>query len=442
MGKSTLFNRLSGTRRAIVTPVAGTTRDVIALPVEWQGAHFELVDTGGMFGASEDPLHALVLERGRRAIVDADLLVLVVDGREGLVPGDRDIAQVVRAADKPAIVAINKTDDRRALAGAMEFHQLGFDEVFEISAEHSRGLGDLLDVIVAQLHLPPAARAGEQAAAAAPAELRIAIVGRPNAGKSSLVNRLLREERMIVSEMPGTTRDAVDAVMTWHRRRFRIVDTAGIRRPGRVARSGQVESVSVLLARRAIEAADIVVVVVDATQGATDQDAAIAGEADKAGRGIIIAANKWDLMKDRGPEFVKTFDEELRRQLKFLDYAPVLHISAATGERTPKLLEMIDRVAEARTKRVRTPELNRFVKSVTEAHPPASPGHTHVRVLYAAQTAVAPPVFVLFTNVATQFHFSYQRFLVNQLREAFGFLGSPIRLHVRRRGRITSGGRS
>jgi GTP-binding protein len=238
---------------------------------------------------------------------------------------------------------------------------------------------------------------------------------------------------MIVSEMPGTTRDAVDAVLTWHRRQFRIVDTAGIRRPGRVARSGQVEAVSVLLARRAIEAADIVVLVVDGAAGATDQDAAIAGEADRAGRGIIVAVNKWDLLKDRSPASVKQFDEELRQGLKFLDYAPVLHISAATGERTGKLLEVIDQVAEARKKRVKTTELNKFIGAVTASHPPASPGKRHVRILYAAQTSVAPPTFVFFTNVATQFHFSYERFLTNRIREAFGFVGSPVRLHVRTR---------
>jgi GTPase len=436
VGKSTLFNRLSGTRRSIVTPMAGTTRDVIALPVEWQGARFELVDTGGMFGASEDPLHALVLERGRRAIESADLLVLVVDGREGLVPGDREIAQVVRAADTPAILAINKADDKRSKAGRLEFYQLGFDQVFEISAEHGEGTGDLLDAIVeAVAKSQGTGHKAQGTTDPASAEVGIAVVGRPNAGKSSLVNRLLREERMIVSEMPGTTRDAVDTVMTWHRRQFRIVDTAGIRRAGRVSRGGQVETLSVMLARRAIESADIVVLVVDASIGATDQDATIAGEADKAGRGIVIAANKWDLMKDRGSEFVKEFDEALRRQLKFLDYAPVLHISAATGERTPKLLETIDKVIAARTKRVKTGELNAFVKRVTDAHPPASPGRTHVRVLYAAQTAVAPPTFVFFTNVATDFHFSYERFLVNQIREEFGFVGSPIRLHVRRRRR-------
>lgn len=438
VGKSTLFNRLSRTRRAIVTPIAGTTRDVIAMPADWRGAHFELIDTGGMFGASEDPLHQLVLERGRRALEAADLLVFVVDGREGVVPGDREIAAAAREADKPIILAVNKTDDRRARAGAIEFYELGFDPVVEISAEHGEGVGDLLDEVVAQL--------GNRAAAEAPAdkagEVSIAIIGRPNAGKSSLVNRLLREERMIVSDVPGTTRDAVDSVMTWHRRRFRIVDTAGIRRPGRVARGGQVESVSVLLAKRSVEAADIVVLVIDATVGATDQDAAIAGAADREGRGVIVVANKWDLMKGQGPEFVKEFDAKLRDQLKFLDYAPILHISAATGERAPKLLETIDRVVASRYTRVKTPELNRFVKEVTAAHPPASPGMRHVRVLYAAQTGVAPPAFVFFTNVATSFHFSYERFLVNRLREEFGFEGTPIRLHVRRRAEHRGRGRA
>lgn len=435
VGKSTLFNRLTKKRRAIVTTVPGTTRDVIAQPVEWGGAHFELTDTGGMFGASEDPLHALVLERGRRAIRDADLLVLVVDGREGLVAGDRDISKVVHDAGKRALVAVNKIDDRRAASGVIDMYQLGFDPVLEISAEHGDGVGDLLDAIVAALPRP------SSAAAAAPAadEVAVAIVGRPNAGKSSLVNRLLREERMIVNEAPGTTRDAVDTVLAWHRRTFRIVDTAGIRRPGRVARGGQVEAVSVLLARRAIDTADVVVVVVDAFVGATDQDAAIAGEADRLGRGVIVAANKWDLVKDRGPDFVKEFDEQLRQQLKFLDYAAVLHISAATGERTPRLLETIDKVARSRRQRVKTADLNRLVERIAATHPPASPGKRHVRILYAAQTGVAPPTFVFFTNVATSFHFSYERYLQNRLREAFGFEGTPIRIHVRTRRRTRKG---
>ena len=429
VGKSTLFNRVTRTRRAIVTAIPGTTRDVLAQAVEWEGTRFELTDTGGMFGASEDPLHALVLERGRRAIGDADLLVLVVDGREGLVGGDREIAQVIREAGKPALLAINKLDDKRARSGALEMYQLGFDPVFEIAAEHGDGVGDLLDAIV---HALPASG---PSSAPKPSEVAVAIVGRPNAGKSSLVNRLLREERMLVSEMPGTTRDAVDTMLTWHRRLFRIVDTAGIRRAGRVSSGGQVEGISVLLARRAIESADVVVVVVDAAEGATDQDAAIAGEADRLGRGIIIVANKWDLTKENGQDFVKGFDEELRRQLKFLDYATILHISALTGERTPKVLEAIDKVAESRQRRVKTTELNKFVERVAAEHPPASPGKGHVRILYAAQTSVAPPTFVFFTNIATTFHFSYQRYLENRLRSEFGFEGTPIRIHVRARRR-------
>jgi GTP-binding protein len=430
VGKSTLFNRLTRTRRAIVTAIPGTTRDVIAHETEWQGARFELTDTGGMFGASQDPLHELVLERGRRAIADADLLVLIVDGREGIVPGDQEIARAVRAADKPAILAVNKTDDRRGRAGVVDFHELGFDPVLDISAEHGEGVGELLDEIAERL---PGNGGLDREGSTRSDEVSVAIIGRPNAGKSSLVNRLLREERMIVSEVPGTTRDAVDSLLTWHRRQYRIVDTAGIRRPGRVAGGGQVESVSVLLAQRSIEASDIVVLVVDASACATDQDAAIAGAADRAGRGVIVAANKWDLMKDRGSDYVKEFDEQLRRQLKFLDYAPVLHISAATGERTPRLLETIDRVAAARRMRVKTPELNRLVEKISHEHPPASPGRKHVRILYATQTAVAPPTFVFFTNVATSFHFSYTRYLENRLREEFGFEGTPIRMHVRAR---------
>jgi GTPase len=430
VGKSTLFNRITNTRRAIVTPVAGTTRDVNSLPAEWQGASFRLVDTGGLFGASEDPLHELVVQQGRRAMKEADVLVFVVDGREGLVSGDEEISAALRAASAPVVVAVNKTDDKRAKGRALEFYKLGFDPVIEVAAEHGEGVGDLLDEITARM---PAHHDG--GIADQPQETAVAIVGRPNVGKSSLLNKLLREERSIVSEMPGTTRDTVDAVLKWHKRTFRIVDTAGIRRPGRVARSGQVEAVSVVVARRAIEKADVAVLVLDSVEGATDQDAAIAGEADKAGCGIVVAANKWDLMKGRGTEFSKEFDDKLRQGLKFLDYAPVLHISAVTGERTGKVLETIDKIAEARQRRIPTSELNRFVAAVTAAHPPASPGRREVRILYAAQIGVSPPTFVFFTNVATEFHFSYQRFLVNRLRESFGLMGTPIRIHVRRRER-------
>jgi GTP-binding protein len=430
VGKSTLFNRIVGSRRAIVTAIPGTTRDVIEEPAEWLGSSFRLIDTGGMFGASEDPLHDLVIQHGRKAIESADVIVFVVDGREGLVSADEEIAASLRSSKAPVLVAVNKTDDRKARGRSIEFYRLGFEPVIEIAAEHGQGTGDLLDEVIRRL---PLRREGPQTTE--PPEIAVAIVGRPNVGKSSLLNRLLREERSIVSDMPGTTRDTVDALLRWHRRTFRIVDTAGIRRAGRVARSGQLEAVSVLVARRAIEKADVTVLVVDSTEGATDQDAAIAGEADKAGSGIIIAANKWDLMKGRGADFSKTFDEDLRRQLKFLDYAPVLHISAATGERAGKVLEAIDKVAESRMRRIPTSELNRFVEAVTAVHPPASPGKRHVRILYAAQTSVAPPTFVFFTNVAMEFHFSYERFLANRLRESFGLHGTPIRIQVRKRSR-------
>lgn len=450
VGKSTLFNRLTETRRAIVTPVPGTTRDVLTYPIVWQDRGLEITDTGGMFGASEDPLHELVFARGLRAIKAADLVVFIVDGREGLVPGDEEIAAAIREAGVAAILTVNKVDDRRAREGALELYRLGFDPILEISAEHGQGVAELLDEIVKRLPNAPRVRDGDTdvdarepaeplARAAAPEEIAVAIVGRPNAGKSSLVNRLLKEERMIVSATPGTTRDAVDALITWHRRRFRIVDTAGIRRPGRVARSGQVEAVSVLLARRAIAQADVVVLVIDATAGPTDQDAAIAGSAHEGGCGIVIVANKWDLMKQQGANLAKEFDEKVRLHLKFVDYAPILHISALTGERTPKLLETIDQVAASRRTRVPTPELNRFIAQATSEHAPVSPGRRNVRVLFAAQTGVAPPRFVLFTNVATSLHFSYERYLENRLRERFGFVGTPLKLTVRKRSRERAG---
>jgi GTP-binding protein len=432
VGKSTLFNRITGSRRAIVAPIAGTTRDSLARPGEWRGTSFQLMDSGGLFGASEDPLHELVVLQGQRAVAGADLIVMVVDGREGLVPGDERIARELRETGRPVLLAVNKTDDKRAQAAIPEFFQLGFDPVIDISAEHGHGVAELLDEIVQHIGAPR--DAGVAPPPATPVEeTRVAIVGRPNVGKSSLTNRLLRQERVLVSEMPGTTRDAIDTPLTWHRRSFRIVDTAGMRRAGRIARGGKVEIVSVALAKESIAAADVVALVIDAKEGVADQDAAIGGEADRAGRGIVILVNKWDLVKTSQPGFAKSFDEELRRRMKFLDYAPILHISALTGERTPKVLETIDKVAASRRKRVPTPALNTFVEAITAAHPPVSPGRKHVRIMYAAQIGDAPPSFVFFTNVATTFHFSYERFLVNQLREEFGFFGTPIRVQVRRR---------
>ena len=443
VGKSTLFNRVVGSRRAIVTAVPGTTRDLLAQRADWRGVSFRLVDTGGMFGASEDPLYRQVASRGRRALEAADLIVFVVDGREGVVPADEEIAHAVRVAGIPVVLAVNKIDDRRARDRAMEFYRFGLEPIVEISAEHGLGVGDLLDEVIDRLPggrgttgVAEEAREGTGVAS----EIGVTVVGRPNVGKSSLVNRLVRAERVMVSEEPGTTRDAIDEVVRWHRQQFRIVDTAGIRRPGRVAGAGPVEAISVVVARRAMERGEVAVLVLDATMGVMAQDAAILGEAERAGCGIVIAANKWDLVKRPEPGFAKEFDEELRRQLKFADYAPVIHTSALTGERTSTLMETLHRVAEARRRRVSTGELNRLMKAVTAAHPPPREGRRDVRILYAAQTGTAPPSFMFFTNGGANFHFSYERFLTNRLREAFGFVGTPIRLRVRRRQRSVKAG--
>ena len=433
VGKSTLFNRVSGSRRAIVTPVAGTTRDALYQSVEWLQTEFELVDTGGLFGASSDLLHAEVAAQGLKALDTASVIVILVDGRDGLVPADAEVAAQARRVGAPMILAVNKIDDRRARDRVGEFDRLGVTPVVAVAAEHGLGVGDLLDEVIARLPGRRMARSA-QVRSLNVDEIGIAIVGRPNVGKSSLVNLLVQEDRVLVSEAPGTTRDAVDTVIGWHGQRLRLVDTAGIRRPGRVARSGAIESVSVIVARRALARADVAVLVVDATSSVAKQDAAIAGEADRAGCGIVIAANKWDLVKPRGADFSKRFDQELRDRLKFAEFAPIVHVSALTGTRAPKLIEKAVLVAEARAVHVATGELNRFIEQIVKRHQPSSPGRREVRILYVTQARAKPPTFLFFTNVATRFHFSYERFLRNRLRDAFGFMGTPIRIQVRARG--------
>ena len=433
VGKSTIFNRLTGTRRAIVTSVAGTTRDVLVRPVEWQQRVFTLVDTGGIVGASEDPMSEAVATRGLQAAAAVDLVVFVVDGREGPVPADDEVAREIRVRGVPVVLAINKMDDHRARDRVLEFHRFGFDPMVEIAAEHGQGIGDLLDEVVARLPAAPVSVPSTAEEPESTVEPAIVIVGRPNVGKSSLVNRLLREDRVLVSPVPGTTRDVVEQVTRWHRRQFRIVDTAGIRRPGRVAESGKVELVSVVRARHAMEQADVAVLVVDAAAGVGRRDASIAGEAAGAGCGLIIVANKWDLAKDRGPGFAKEFDGRIRDALKFAEYAPILHLSALTGERTERLLALVADVDAARKREVATGELNRVLGLATRAQTPSGVGRGSVQIRYGVQTGVAPPIFTLFTSRGARLHFSYERFIQNRLREAFGFTGTPIRLKVRGR---------
>jgi GTP-binding protein len=429
VGKSTLFNRVVGGRTAIVTAVPGTTRDILREPVEWQGAGFEFVDTGGLFGASDDPLQNEVSERGFRALDGADLVLMLVDSREGLVPADRQVAERVRQTGVPVVLAVNKVDSQAQIARGEEFHELGFDSVFNVGAEHGLGVGDLLDAVVSRL--PGVMSSDMSETSDDPTEMAVAIVGRPNVGKSSLVNLLAREDRVLVSALAGTTRDAVDTVIAWHKRRVRLVDTAGIRRPGQVAESGLLESVSVTVAKRALKRADVAVIVVDASQKITKRDAAIAGEAERAGCGVVLAANKWDLVKGADEDFGKRFDQEIRDGLKFAEFAPIVHLSALTGHRAPKLLEMVEQVDRARAVHVSTGELNRFLGRVTRQNPPANSRGKEVKILYATQIGVKPPRFVLFTNIVTSLHFSYERFLKNRLRESFGFVGTPIQIKVR-----------
>lgn len=436
VGKSTLFNRITGRRRAIVTAKPGTTRDTLTQDTEWLGVTFRIVDSGGVFGASTDPLQAQVVEQGMRAMKAANLVLFVVDGREGCVSADEEVVRKVRPLGVPVVMVVNKTDDRRAKNHCLEFYQFGFEPVIEISAEHGLGIGDLLDEVVKALPQQRGTLASKKTNALTDTkieEVAVAVIGRPNVGKSSLVNRLLHEPRVMVNAQPGTTRDAIDEVLQWHGKSFRLVDTAGIRRAGRVANAEQVEAVSVLVAKRAIKRSAVALVMLDASEEVADQDATIAGEAARSGCGIVIVANKWDLRKSTDPLTAKTFDESVRRKLRFLDFAPILHISALTGERLSKVLETVDRIASARSQRVPTAAVNHFVEKVTRAHSPPSSGRKVVRILYASQIGIEPPSFVFFTNVATKFHFSYERFLINQLRETFGFEGSPIKIHVRRR---------
>ena len=433
VGKSTLFNRLTRSRHAIVTSVPGTTRDLLEGTVEWQGCLFTLFDTGGVIGRSEDPMRDSVAERMRKIAGAVDVLVLVVDGREGVLPADDELAQELRTRGVPVVVAVNKTDDHRARDRVAEFHRFGYTPVLEIAAEHGLGLGELLEEVVSLL--PEADSAGRQVEDRSDTaqETRMAIVGRPNVGKSSLLNRLLGEERALVDSLPGTTRDTVEDVLRWHRRKFRVIDTAGIRRPGRVAKSGKLEVVSVVRARHAMAKADVAVLVVDASQGVGRRDASIAGEVEAAGCSVVITANKWDLVKDKGPEFVKEFDRQARDALKFLDYAPIVHLSALTGERIDVLLARIDEVGLARCRKIGTGELNRFLERAMGRQSPSGARRGTIKVRYAVQSGVAPPTFTMFTSKGARLHFSYERYLRKQLREAFGFIGTPIRLKVRGR---------
>lgn len=442
VGKSTIFNRLIGERKAIVGDEPGITRDRIYGEVEWSGHRFALVDTGGIVPDDESEIPANILKQAGVAIDEAAILIWVVDARSGIIPLDEELARTLRQTGKRILVVANKVDAASLQSEATEFYRFGFDDVFAVSAEQGLGIGELLDAIIEHLGSRPAIDSDVDLQAHTPItdsgetgaqrEIQLAIVGRPNVGKSSLLNRLLGQERAIVSPVAGTTRDAIDTVLETPERKFRIIDTAGIRRKGKTELMA--EKLSVVMARKSLERAGVAVVLIDAAEGVMALDAHIAGYAYDAGCSIIIAVNKWDLL-EKDTNTANEFERELRDKMKFLDWAPVITISALTGQRVERILPLAIRADEARNRRVPTSQLNAFFeRSIAQprggtAPAPVRGGVSRLHVQYLTQSGVRPPMFVVFTTGGKPgLHFSYERHLQNRLREEFDFFATPIRI--------------
>lgn len=441
VGKSALFNRLVGQRKAVVSEVPGTTRDRLFGEVEWNGVLFNVVDTGGLevYQPKQAPRSPLeegserfveeIREQALLAITDADVIVFVVDAIEGITAADEEVATILHKTNKPVIVAANKADNEQRRTDAFEFYALGMDEVFPVSAFHGTGTGDLLDAVVEALPFRPTSDMLDEADEDDPT-IHIAIIGRPNVGKSSLLNKLLGQERAIVSPVAGTTRDAVDTSLTWNGIPLTLIDTAGIRRRGRIEPG--VEKYSVLRAIKAIERADVALVLIDATEGVTQQDANIAGMVQEAMKSAVIVVNKWDLI-EKGPQTMNEFKEQVRRDLAFMPYVPVLFVSAKTGQRIHTVLETAVQVQEERMVRIPTSELNTIVREAMLKHAPATKQPRPLKIFMAQQVRVDPPTFLFHVNDTRLLHFTYERYLENQIREHYPFTGTPIRLSFRPR---------
>ncbi len=423
VGKSTLFNRVVGSRRALVGNEPGMTRDRIEETAEWQGKRFNLVDTGGIVPQDRDMIATEVLRHAQMAIEKAAHLILVIDGREGVLPLDEELCNLLRQTGKRVSVAVNKIDLPMHTPLAAEAARLGIADTFPVSAEHGLGVDQLLDHVTADLQTP------EEVAAGAEEPVRIAIIGRPNVGKSTLLNCLAGQERSIVTPVAGTTRDAVDVEVERDGARYVFVDTAGIRRKGKTKLLA--EKLSVIQARKHLESADIALVVIDAGEGVTAPDTHIAGYAHESRRSAILVVNKWDAIQ-KGPTVTRDYTQELRERMKFLDYAPIVFISALKGQRIESLWRVIAEVTAARRIRVPTSQMNAFLKGIDLRRLPSFRGRP-LRVYYLTQAGVSPPTFIAFTNRAGKLHFSIERFLENRIRETFGFVGSPIVIKSRSR---------
>jgi GTP-binding protein len=422
VGKSALFNRMTGKARAIVDDTPGLTRDRHYGPASWMEREFILVDTGGVEFESGDPIKVQVQEQTKLAMDEADVILWVVDGRTPLDPIDRRLAGQLRRTDKPVLLVVNKIDNQELEADAHEFWSLGFDQPYAVSALHGRQVDELLDALTARLPAQEPAQPADELV------IKLAVVGRPNVGKSSLVNCLLGQQRMLVSDLPGTTRDAVDTEFTLAGRTYRIVDTAGLRHPGH--ESTAYERYAALRALRSIRESHVVFMLVDATQPLTEQDERIAGFAHESGRGCILVVNKWDLLEKDG-RTAQIYLDTLRRRLPFLDYAPVITLSAKTGQRVPKLLELAAHVDEQHGLRIKTHQLNQALKEMVRAHPEPTRHGRPLKIQYISQTGVRPPAFALFVNDATRMHFAYLRHLKRGLRARFGLEGTPLIVMLR-----------
>lgn len=418
VGKSTLFNRILGKRQAIVEDFPGVTRDRNYAEVTRYAKRFTLIDTGGFEPVSNERLLAQMREQSQVAMEEADIILFLMDGREGLTPADEEVAHMLRQVDKPVFFVVNKVDGPAQEAALGEFYALGVEALHPISAEHRLGVSDLLDEILALLPGPPLS--GEESS-----ETRLAVVGRPNVGKSSLVNRLLGYERVVANPTAGTTRDSVDTPFTYNQRRYALIDTAGIRRKGKV--SQKLEKYSVIQALKALERAHIAIVVLDAAEGITDQDLTIAGYAHERGRAVVLVVNKWDLVvKDN--KTMGNFVKEIRGAFRFLPDSPIHFVSALSGQRVGKIMADIEMVDDEFNRKIATAELNKVLKDAELNHPPPVYHGKRLKLFYMTQTAVRPPTFVIFVNKAEGIHFSYERYLMNCLRQAFGFTACPIRL--------------
>ena len=426
VGKSTLFNRLVGERRAIVGDEPGITRDRIYGQVEWSGKQFSLIDTGGIVPDDDAVIPANILKQAGMAIDESQLLVWVVDARAGITQLDEELAALLRSTGKPVLIAANKTDSSKQESESTEFYRFGFDDVFPISAEQGIGVGDLLDRIIETLEHKPVDTAEQEERG----ELRLAIVGRPNVGKSSFVNRLLGEERLVVSEIAGTTRDAIDTPMRYHERTIVFIDTAGLRRQSKV--EDGIEFYSALRTRRAIERAEICLLVIDATEGLHNQDLKIANLAWEAGRGLIVIVNKWDL-KEKDDKTAARFEKECADRAPFLGFVPFIFTSALTGQRVTRTLDVLLEVEAERSKRINTSQVNNTLEALVARRQPPQAAGREVRLLYATQVEVAPPTIAVFGNHPELVAEHYVRYLHNGFREAWGFTGNPLRVVLRRR---------